>query len=213
MIGKLKGILDTIAFDHVIIDAGGVGYVVFCSANTLRQLPLEGEAATLIIETHVREDHIHLYGFATEQERKAFRTLLKVSGVGAKMGLALLGTLTPAQLAIAIVGQDKKALTQVSGVGPKLAARILTELKDAFGGEEYLSGSVSLSSPSQNGKSQEAVGSDLRNIADAVSALVNLGYARDKAHTVICQIAGNDNEQTIAVGELIRRGLKELGRA
>ncbi|MCE3232880.1 MAG: ruvA [Rickettsiaceae bacterium] len=106
MIRKLKGIIDFIDTDSLILDVGGVGYGVYCSANTLRLMPREKEAATLFIETHVREDHIHLFGFATAEEQEAFQTLVKISGVGAKMAMAILSTLSPAQIATAVLAQD-----------------------------------------------------------------------------------------------------------
>src|SRR5690242_17327897 len=123
MIRKLKGIVDSIETDAVILDVGGVGYGVFCSANTLRLLPREKESTTLFIETHVREDHIHLFGFATAEEQESFQTLVKVSGVGAKMAMAVLSAMTPSQIATAIAAQDQNAFKAVSGVGPKLASR------------------------------------------------------------------------------------------
>src|SRR5688572_4636847 len=128
MIGKLTGRVDDVAEDHAILDVGGVGYLIFASAKTLGQL-VSGQAASLRIETHVREDHFHLYGFTSEAERAWFKTLNTVQGVGVKMALAILSVFTPDQLLTAIGAQDKKAFTTVSGVGPKLAERIVTELK------------------------------------------------------------------------------------
>src|SRR5271154_6781063 len=133
MIGKLRGLIDTIDDDSVIVDAGGVGYLVFCSSRTLAALPPVGEAAQLIIETHVREDHIHLYGFPDAVERDWFRLLMTVQGVGVRMALAILSVFAPAQLAQAIAARDDKSLTRVSGVGNKLAERLTTELKDKAG--------------------------------------------------------------------------------
>src|SRR6266851_10212780 len=134
MIAKLSGIRDSAGPDGVVIDVGGVGYLVFCSARTLRQLPAEGEALRLVIETHVREDHIHLYGFVDEAERGIYRLLTTVQGVGAKLALAILGALSPDALVAAIAAQDRTALTQADGVGPKLATRIVVELRDKIGG-------------------------------------------------------------------------------
>ena len=201
MIRKLKGIIDTIEADHVIMDVGGVGYGAFCSANTLRLLPAKGEAATLFIETHVREDHIHLFGFAQSEEKTAFLTLQKVSGVGAKMALAILSAMTPAQLASAIASQDKAAFKNVSGVGPKLAARLITELKDKFAAD-----AMSINNSIKN--SAESVSTANNNINDAISALVNLGYGRSDAYNAVTKIAAqNDN---IEIDRLIKDGLKEL---
>lgn len=200
MIRKLKGIIDTIDTNSVIIDVGGVGYNAYCSATTLRQLPNKGEAATLHIETHVREDHIHLYGFATVEEKQAFLQLNKVNGVGSKMALAVLSTLSPNQLATAIASQDKAVFKSVSGVGPKLAERIIVELKDKF----------SISGNADNFASAPASAPVANNdVADAIAALVSLGYSRSDAYTVINKIsAQNDN---MPVDALIRAGLKELG--
>ena len=121
MIRKLKGQIDTIDSDSIIIDVGGVGYGVFCSANTLRNLPAKGESTSLYIETHVREDHIHLFGFSTTDEKETFQTITKVSGVGVKVALAILSVLSPGQLANAIAAKYKSSFKTVSGVGPKLA--------------------------------------------------------------------------------------------
>lgn len=204
MIRKLKGRIDTTDTDSVILDVGGVGYGVFCSAHTLRSLPAQGEFTSLLIETHVREDHIHLYGFATEEEQECFGILLKVNGVGVRMALTILSVLTPSQLALALASQDSAALRSVSGVGPKLASRILTELKDAFGatfaGKPATAQGATASMAAQNSA-----------INDAISALVNLGYGRSDAYNAITRIAAqNDNA---GVDVLIRQGLKELARA
>ena len=130
MIGKLKGLIDSYGEDFVILDVGGVGYQVHCSARTLQALPSPGEAAVLSIETYVREDQIKLFGFRSDIEREWFRLLQTVQGVGAKVALAVLGTLPPADLANAIALRDKAAVTRTPGVGPKVAERIVTELKD-----------------------------------------------------------------------------------
>ncbi len=202
MIGKLRGIIDTIGEDMFIIDVAGVGYTVFCSNNTLRVLPAKGGEASIVIETHVREDHIHLYGFATNEEKKAFLTLNKVSGVGAKMALAILSIMSPAQLASALAAQDASAFKSASGVGPKLAARIVSELKDKF---SFISTNIQTDITSGT-----SLNIPVNNISDAVSALVNLGYGRTDAYNVITKIAAkNDN---MPLDSLIREGLKELGR-
>lgn len=202
MIAKLKGIIDSLTLDALVIDVGGVGYQVFCSASTLRQLPGEGEVASIYIETHVREDHIHLYGFASIAEKAAFLTLTKVNGVGAKMALAILSTLSAQQLSVAIAAQDKSAFTQISGVGPKLAARLLTELKDKFSFADDNTPQAAISSV-------DAPENSASDVSDAVSALVNLGYSRSDSYSVVAKIAAeNDN---MDVGGLIREGLKILG--
>ncbi|MDA0781177.1 MAG: Holliday junction branch migration protein RuvA [Rickettsiales bacterium] len=203
MIKKLKGRIDTIDTDSVIIDVGGVGYGVFCSANTLRNLPAKGEAASLHIETHVREDHIHLFGFSTIDEQETFRTITKISGVGVKVALAILSVLSPAQLANAIAAKDKSAFKSVSGVGPKLAERIITELKGKF---EYSSSPTIITGDYTNNIMESN-----KNINDAISALVNLGYGRSDAYNVITKIAAQNDNAPIDI--LIRDGLRELGKS
>src|SRR5574339_692838 len=130
MIGKLKGIVDTYGEDYIILDVGGVGYQVYCSARTLQALPSPGEPATLSIETYVREDQIKLFGFTSDIEREWFRLLQTVQDVGAKVALSILGTLKVSELASAIATRDKATVARAPGVGPKGAERIVTELKD-----------------------------------------------------------------------------------
>lgn len=206
MIGKLRGRLDSRDDEALIVDAGGVGYEIFCSTRTFDALPAIGEMVELVIETHVREDHFHLYGFPDRIERDWFRLLMTVQGVGARMALAILGAFSPQQLAQSILAQDAAALRQISGVGPKLAARLATELKDkvlkmpttGFMPDSPLSRATSGSSAS--GLS-----------ADAISALVNLGYNRTEAFSAINQ-AMQKAKDIARVDELIRLGLKELAR-
>ena len=133
MIGKLSGIIDSFKDNHVILDVNGVGYLVFASNRTLARIGSKGDPASLLIDTHVREDHIHLYGFADVAEQEWFRLLTSVQGVGAKVGLAILAVCPPEKLALIIASGDKAAITQADGVGPKLGVRILTELKDKAG--------------------------------------------------------------------------------
>ena len=203
MIGKLKGILDTIGEEHVIIDVAGVGYVVFCSATTIRLLPDVGHTVTLQIETHVREDHIHLYGFATIDEKKMFLQLTKVNGVGSKVALGILSALTSEQIVMAIMAQDKQALTAAPGVGPKLAMRLITELKDSLAAGWSGMGMASGHTAGNGGG-----GLPQNDVLDAVSALVNLGYQRLDAHRVIQRIAAQHNG--LSVDGLITEGLREL---
>jgi len=198
MIAKLTGLVDSAAMDSAVIDVGGVGYHVFCSAKTLGRLPARGNVASLLIETHVREDHIHLYGFADEAERDWFRLLTTVQGVGAKLALAILGVHSANDLAQVIAAQDKPSLTRASGVGPKLATRILTELKDKAGG-------IALGGLAALAPEAEPIGP----MADAVSALVNLGYRRAEAFGAVAQAAKRLGG-TPALESLIRAGLKEL---
>lgn len=179
MIGKLKGVIDEIAEDHAVIDVHGVGYVAFCSARTLGNLGGAGEAAILFIETYVREDMIRLYGFANQLEREWFRLLQNVQGVGAKVALAVLGTLSPSELANAIALRDIAMVSRAPGVGKKVAERIVTELKNkapAFAGDA--SGTIGL-------KQELGAGAAPAPVADAVSALSNLGYSRDQAANAV----------------------------
>src|SRR5437763_1547329 len=134
MIAKLAGVVEQIEPDAAVIDVNGVGYLAFCSTRTISQLPPPGAGARLLVETHVREDHIHLYGFIDAAERDWFRLLTTVQGVGARLALAILSAVMPEALLLAIVAQDKVALARADGVGPRLAARIVNELRDKVGG-------------------------------------------------------------------------------
>ena len=205
MIGKLKGRIDTTDEDSAIIDVGGVGYNVFLNARTLAALPGKGEAAELIIETHVREDHIHLFGFPDAAERDCFRMLLTVQGVGVKMAMAILSVFSPAQLATAIVAKDTKSLTRVSGVGNKLAERMTTELKNKTG---KLPGATVL--PIKAGKGGTVLPAPTVS-EDAISALVNLGYARAEAYNAVMSAAGG-LEGEPRVDSLITESLRKLAR-
>ena len=207
MIAKLQGLVDSVGVDWAVIDVGGVGYMVFCSSRTLSALPQPGEAMTISVETHVREDHIHLYGFATASERDAFLLVTKVQGVGTKVALAILSALSPDQMAQAIAAQDKTPFTRASGVGPKLAARLVTELKDKIGG---IAAAPVLAAKS-NGKATGERGTDPAAdlLEDAVSALVNLGYGRADAFGAVSRVVYADQGAHTLDG-LIRNGLKEL---
>jgi Holliday junction DNA helicase RuvA len=198
MIAKLSGILDHVGADGVVVDVGGVGYLVFCSARTLRQLPGKGELVRLVIETHVREDHIHLYGFIDEAERGLYRLLTTVQGVGAKLALAILGALSPDALVAAIAAQDRAALTEADGVGPKLATRIVVELRDKVGGLSLAPMPIEGATPILDGAA-----------ADAVSALVNLGYRRVDAFGAVARASRKVGTEA-KLDVLIRGGLKEL---
>jgi Holliday junction DNA helicase RuvA len=205
MIGKLKGIIDSYGEDSVILDVNGVGYLVHCSARTLQALPAQGEAATLAIETHVREDMIRLFGFQSDVEREWFRLLQTVQGVGAKVALAVLGTLKPSDLATAIAVRDKAMVARTPGVGPKVAERIVTELKDkAPAYTDVDPALVRLSGALDEKRAPQP-------IADAVSALVNLGYGQPQAAAAIAVAARSAGEGAEAK-TLIRLGLKELGK-
>ncbi|HXP29865.1 MAG TPA: Holliday junction branch migration protein RuvA [Stellaceae bacterium] len=198
MIAMLAGQVDQVAADSVVLDVNGVGYLVFGSSRTLARLPGRGEPLRLLIETHVREDHIHLYGFADEAERDWFRMLTTVQGVGARLALAVLGALAPEALARAIMAQDKAALARADGVGPKLAQRIVNELKDKVGGI-VLGPAASAPAPSDVAAS------------DAISALVNLGYQRSDAFGAV-SAAARRLGPAARLDALIKAGLRELGR-
>jgi len=195
VIAMLAGVVDGTTADAIVLDVNGVGYLVFASSRTLARAPRAGTPLRLLIETHVREDHIHLYGFADEPEREWFRLLMTVQGVGAKLALALLSALPPDALAVALAAQDWSALKAAEGVGPKLAQRIVNELKDKIGAF-----------------AAEAVAAPPAGAAsEAVSALVNLGYPRGDAHAVIAA-ATRQLGAAAPLDALIRTGLKELAR-
>lgn len=205
MIGKLKGVIDSYGEEHVILDVMGVGYLIHCSSRTLQALPQAGEAATLFIETIVREDMIRLFGFATALEKDWFNILLGVQGVGQKVALAILSTLKPGELANAIAMKDKAAIARTSGVGPKLAERICVELKDkapAFGSVDPVL--VKLAGEMEEGRAKGPV-------KDAISALVNLGYGQPQAAAAVAAAAKALGEAAEA-GALIRQGLRELAK-
>ncbi len=206
MIASLSGRVDHIDEDSVVIDVGGVGYLVFCGTRTLSRLPAVGEAARLFVETHVREDHIHLYGFFDATERAWFRLLTTVQGVGARVALAILSALSTEDLAQAVGHQDKTLLTRASGVGPKLAVRIVTELKDR---------ALHIPTPgslSQMGGTMPVVGGEEEA---AISALVNLGFARVQAAGAVAR-AGRalaaPGGSSPSLDSLIRAGLRELSQ-
>jgi Holliday junction DNA helicase RuvA len=205
MIGKLKGIIDSYGEDAVIVDVGGVGYLVHCSARTLQALPARGEPVSLAIETHVREDQIKLFGFLSDAEREWFRLLQTVQGVGTKVALAVLGTLKPAELATAIAMRDKAMVARTPGVGPKVAERIVTELKDKAPAYADIDPAVVRLSGALDEKRAPAP------VADAVSALVNLGYGQPQAAAAIAAAARSAGEGADAAN-LIRLGLRELSK-
>jgi len=205
MIGKLKGIIDNYGEDCIVLDVGGVGYLVHCSARTLQELPAVGQGATLSIETHVREDQLRLFGFASDLEREWFRLLQTVQGVGAKVALSVLGTLKPADLAGAIAMRDKAMVARAPGVGPKVAERIVTELKDKAPAHAGLDPAVvRLSGALDERRAPQPV-------SDAVSALVNLGYGQPQAAAAIAAAARAAGEGADAK-RLIRLGLKEIAK-
>ncbi|MGM4904272.1 Holliday junction branch migration protein RuvA [Tardiphaga sp. 866_E4_N2_1] len=205
MIGKLKGLIDSYGEDYVILDVQGVGYQVHCSARTLQALPQAGEAAVLSIETYVREDQIKLFGFRSDMEREWFRLLQTVQGVGAKVALAVLSTLPPADLANAIALRDKTAVARTPGVGPKVAERIVSELKDkapAFASVDPVV--AQLAGAMDDNRAPGAV-------RDAISALVNLGYGQPQAAAAVAAASRSAGEGA-ETAQLIKLGLKELAK-
>ena len=204
MIGKLTGRLDHVSPNAAIVDVGGVGYEVTLGARTLTTLPPIGETVTLAIETYVREDEIRLFGFATEHERAWFRALQTVQGVGAKVALAVLGTLSAADLANAVALQDKGSVSRAPGVGPKVAARIVAELKDRM---------PQLAPAIRPGGGLAPIVTPPEGLAarDAVSALLNLGYAHGEAAAAVSAAIGKAGRDA-RPEELIRLGLKELAQ-
>jgi Holliday junction DNA helicase RuvA len=205
MIGKLSGIIDSFGEDHLILDVNGVGYVVTCSSRTLQRLPARGEPASLAIETQVREDAIRLFGFTSDAERDWFRLLQSVQGVGAKVALAILGILSAGELATSIGTQDKTSVARAPGVGPKLAARIVSELKDKAPALAAVDPLVARLAGEEEAKKAP------RPVQDAISALVNLGYGRPQATAAVAASLSALGERAEAPA-LIRRGLKELAQ-
>ncbi len=204
MISKLKGLIDGYGEDWVIVDVGGVGYHVTCSARTLAALPRPGEAAEVHVETYISDDQIRLYGFAAESEREWFRLLRTVQGVGSRVALGVLGTLSPADLGKAVAMQDKASVARAPGVGPKVAARIVSELRDRVPAGD--------AEPALAAVSGELAQTDRPSAArDAVSALVNLGYAQAQAGAAVAAAVGAAGEAA-TTETLIRLGLKELSR-
>jgi Holliday junction DNA helicase RuvA len=203
MIGKLKGLVDGYGDDHVHIDVGGVVYEAFCSSKTMQALPQVGHATVVHIEMVVREDMIRLYGFATPDEKAWFTTLMTVQGVGARVALSILSTLTTSELQSAIALQDKAMVGRANGVGPKLAVRVVTELKGKVPtGIGIDAGTLGL---------QQALGEGVArsNIADAVSALSNLGYSSAQASAAVAKVVQREGDDT-ETAMLIRLGLREL---
>ncbi len=211
MIAKLSGTVDSTGDGWAIIDVNGVGYLVFCSSRTLSSFVI-GEAVRVVIETHVREDHIHLYGFAEIGERDWFLLLTTVQGVGAKVCLAIVSALSADELVQAIASADKAAVSRANGVGPKLATRIVSELKDKVGGMAL--GLVAQSGQAAPGQGT-AGGAVSVQTSDAVSALVNLGYSPSDALGAVSHAARDAHEagETVSVEILIRQALSNLGPA
>ena len=203
MIGKLKGLVDGFGDDFVLVDVNGVVYQAFCSAKTLAALPQVGHAAVLHTEMIVREDMIRLYGFFSEAEKAWFSVLMTVQGVGSRVALSILSVLTPSELSSAIALQDKAMVGRANGVGPKLAVRLVTELR----GKAPVGGMVDAGTLGLQAALGEGIASG--NVADAVSALTNLGYSSAQASAAVARVVGKEGED-IATDRLIRLGLREL---
>jgi Holliday junction DNA helicase RuvA len=206
MIGKLTGIIDEIGDDFAVIDVGGVGYVVHCAARVLSNLPQPGQRASLFVETQMREDAIRLFGFNSSEEREWFRLLQTVQGVGAKVALSLLSTLTIPDLGKAVAFEDKSQVGRAPGVGPKLAARIVAELKDK---------AALIAAPLQLVKGDVAAGGIVRPAgaaAEAVSALVTLGYSQVQASQAVAAVIARDGGE-LPLSTLIRESLRALSSA
>ncbi len=205
MIGKLRGTIDSYGEDFVILDVNGVGYLVHCSGRTLQALPAAGQVVDLAIETHVREDQIRLFGFQSATEREWFRLLQTVQGIGTKVALAILSTLKPTDLATAIATRDKAAITRTPGVGPKVAERIVTELKDKAPALAAIDPAVVRLSGALDEQGAP------RPARDAVSALVNLGYGQPQAAAAVAA-ATREAGEAAETGRLIRLALRELAK-
>jgi Holliday junction DNA helicase RuvA len=212
MIAKLKGTIDTIGEDYCVIDVNGVGYLVFASLKTLGRL-VRGSPAVLLTETVVREDSISLYGFLDALEKEWFMTLTKVQGVGSKVCLNILSALSPSQMAVAISAQDKASFQRASGVGPKLAARLVTELKDKVvmaPVEDFTKDIASTEESVAILDNSVARDNNPGKMEDAISALVNLGYQRLEAYRAVNAVLNDDED--MEVPDIIRLSLKEFAK-
>ena len=197
MIGRLTGRIDSVGKDRAILDVGGVGYLLACSARTLRALERDGGDVSMFVETVIRDDRIVLYGFRDQAEQNCFRALTSVQGVGARVALAVLSTLTPGQLVEAVAAQDRAAVGRASGVGPRLAQRVVTELRERLAELD----STATVHPTADSSAE----------TDAVLALVNLGYSRAEAFRAVAaarrQTGADDDTAT-----LVRAALRELAQ-
>ncbi len=210
MIGKLTGTIDSVATRHLILDVNGVGYIVHASTRTLSMIGGVGSVISLLIDTYVREDAFTLYGFADASEQEWFRLLNSVQGVGAKAAFSILAVCAVNKLALIIASEDKASITQADGVGPKLAARILTELKDKAAKMDlslaHDASGAGIPVAAANIAPMDDGGADL----DAVSALMNLGYARSDAYQAVMSVKSRANDNDKDLQSIIRAALKEL---
>ena len=201
MIGRLRGRVDGRGDNWVLIDVGGVGYMVEGSARMMENLPADGEAVSLAIETYVREDQFRLFGFLSEQERSWFKLLMGVQGVGAKVALAIQSVLSEADLAAAVASEDKAMVARAPGVGPKVAQRIVQELTDKVPEAQFIAASAVAAG---------AAGEASKALSEAMSALTNLGYQRAKANAALMAARGKLGDEADSVEALIRQALREL---
>jgi len=199
MIAQLTGRIDALEDGRCVIDVAGVGYLVHASSRTLAALPQSPAIAKLLVETHVREDAIQLFGFIETSERDWFRLLTTVQGVGPRVALSILSALSPRELIGAIAGRDQASLTRASGVGARLAARLLTELKDKVGA---MPSSPGITIPAPSARPSGAAG-------DALSALINLGYRRPEAQAAVARVVERLSDDA-PLDAIIRESLREL---
>lgn len=202
MIGKLTGIVDQIYSDHIILDVNNVGYLVYVTNRTIANLPQDNSKISLFINMQVREDDLSLYGFENESEKYWFNKLISIKGIGPRLAMVILSNLLPEQLLNIIISQDKQAFSGISGVGKKIAERIVTELKDNKLFDSNLISTVNSNIPEVN-KTNSV-------FDDAVSALSNLGYSRVESYNICSKVAANNPQ--LNTSELIRLSLKELAR-
>lgn len=216
MIGRLKGLVDGVGDGWVLIDVNGVCYLVEGSGRMLSSLPGQGELVTLAIETYVREDQFRLFGFLSEEERSWFKLLLGVQGVGAKVALAIQSVLSVSELSQAVMAQDKTMVSRAPGVGPKVAQRIVQELKDKVPEASFVVAGQGASSGGASADAGDMNQPDMNTtVSDALSALTNLGYARSQAHVAVMTVMGQLNQledegETLSTEALIKSALKEL---
>ena len=216
MIGRLKGLVDGVGDGWVLIDVNGVCYLVEGSGRMLSSLPGQGELVTLAIETYVREDQFRLFGFLSEEERSWFKLLLGVQGVGAKVALAIQSVLSVSELSQAVMAQDKTMVSRAPGVGPKVAQRIVQELKDKVPEASFVVAGHGASAGGASDDAGDMNQPDMNTtVSDALSALTNLGYARSQAHIAVMTVMGQlnqseDGAETLSTEALIKSALKEL---
>jgi Holliday junction DNA helicase RuvA len=216
MIGRLKGLVDGVGDGWVLIDVNGVCYLVEGSGRMLSSLPGQGELVTLAIETYVREDQFRLFGFLSEEERSWFKLLLGVQGVGAKVALAIQSVLSVSELSQAVMAQDKTMVSRAPGVGPKVAQRIVQELKDKVPEASFVVAGHGASAGGASDDAGDMNQPDMNTtVSDALSALTNLGYARSQAHVAVMTVMGQlnqseDGAETFSTEALIKSALKEL---